>query len=113
LPAEVARKNYFSSVHSSPMSRAVEYDRMKTDDVSNEAPQTGLLAAHVFRRERGISDTTLWRWSKAGWIKTVKVGGRLFIDLASFAELSRRAERGELANPPAGAAAASWRNKTA
>ena len=65
---------------------------------------TGLRSATAVCRDRGISDTTLWRMSKRGWVRLVNISGRVYVDLASLAEFDRRATNGEFAKPPAGAA---------
>lgn len=65
---------------------------------------TGLRAAKAVARDRGVSDVTLWRWRKNGWIKLVNISGRPYVDLASLAEFDRRAAAGEFARPPSGAA---------
>jgi phage/plasmid primase-like uncharacterized protein len=58
-------------------------------------------------RERGVSDTTLWRWGRRGWIRLVNISGKNYVDLASLAEFDRRATAGEFSKSPAGAAGAS------
>jgi len=76
---------------------------------SNERLPTpvGSRSAKAVARDRGISDVTLWRWGKRGWIKIINICGRPYIDLASLAEFDRRAATGEFAKKPAGAAARS------
>ena|ERR1039458_751663 len=73
----------------------------------------GLRAAKAVCRDKGISDTTLWRWGKRGWIKLVNVCGKSYVDLQSLAEFDRRAAAGEFAKPPHGAAGASARERAA
>lgn len=68
---------------------------------------TGLRAATAVCRERAISDVTLWRWRKRGWIKTVNICGKCYVDLAELARFDSRAARGEFAKAPRGAAGAS------
>jgi len=67
-------------------------------------PTVGLRAARAVVRDRGISDTTLWRWCRRGWIKAVNICGKNYIDLASLAEFDRRAAAGEFSKPSACAA---------
>jgi hypothetical protein len=64
----------------------------------------GLRAAKAVARDRGISDVTLWRWDRRGWIKTANICGKKYVDLQSLAEFDRRAAAGDFARPPAGAA---------
>jgi hypothetical protein len=63
-----------------------------------------LRAGKAVCRDRGISDTTLWRWGQRGWIRLVNIYGRCYVDLPSLAEFDRRAALGEYAKPPSGAA---------
>lgn len=70
-------------------------------------PESGLRAATAVCRDRGISDTSLWRMGKRGWIRLVNVAGRCYVDLQSLAEFDRRARAGEFSKSPAGAAKAS------
>lgn len=73
-------------------------------ETSTEQPANGLRAARAVCRDRGISDTTLWRWSKNGWIRTVNISGKLYVDMMSLAEFDRRAATGEFSKPAVGAA---------
>ena len=76
-------------------------------------PTAGLRAARAAARDRGVSDTTLWRWSQQRWIKLVNISGKNYVDLQSLAEFDRRAANGEFAKGPAGAAAASHQARAA
>jgi hypothetical protein len=64
----------------------------------------GSRAASAVARDRGISDVTLWRWRKRGWIKIVNICGKNYVVLASLAEFDQRALAGEFSKAPAGAA---------
>jgi hypothetical protein len=82
---------------------------MKRQETQNEmqngtTPARGLRAATAVARDRGISDTTLWRWRARHWIKSVNICGKVFIDMESLAEFDRRAATGEFAQEPMGAA---------
>ncbi|MGP8198991.1 MAG: hypothetical protein ACLQU4_05750 [Limisphaerales bacterium] len=70
----------------------------------NVMPATGLRAAKAVCRDRGISDVTLWRWAKRGWVKLVSISGKNYVDMQSLAEFDRRAALGEFARGPVGAA---------
>ena len=59
--------------------------------VSTTYNPRGLRAAKAVARDRGISDVTIWRWGKRGWIKLINISGRPYVDLASMAEFDRRA----------------------
>ena len=81
----------------------------------NARPTTtaGLRAARPVARERAISDVTLWRWERRGWIKAINICGKKYADLESLAAFDRRAAAGEFAKPPHGAAGASARERAA
>jgi predicted site-specific integrase-resolvase len=64
----------------------------------------------VWRRSVGVSDTTTWRWVKAGWLHPVNIAGRPYLRADDREQFSRRAEAGEFAKPPRGAAAKSQNN---
>ena len=68
---------------------------------------TGTRAARAVTRDRGISDVTLWRWARRGWVKLINISGKNYVDLVSLAEFDRRAAAGEFAKAPAGAAGVS------
>jgi hypothetical protein len=76
-------------------------------------PTSGLRAAKAITRDQGISDVTLWRWRRLGWIKTVNISGKVYVDLESLAEFNRRALAGEFAQAPSGAAGASAKARLA
>lgn len=38
----------------------------------------------TFCREKGVSRVTLWRQRKAGQLKTINIGSRIFIDMNQF-----------------------------
>jgi hypothetical protein len=50
---------------------------------------------------------TLHRWRKNGWIKTVNIAGRVYVDMDSVASFDQRAIAGEFSQEPSGCAAAS------
>lgn len=68
------------------------------------AQPNGLRSAKAVCRDRGISDVTLWRWQRRGWVKTVNISGKIYVDLKSLAEFDRRAAAGEFAQLPSGVA---------
>ncbi len=67
-------------------------------------PSTRLRHARQVRKDLGISQATLWRWSKQGLLKTVKIYNSVYVDLDSLADLESRARKGELAREPQWAA---------
>jgi hypothetical protein len=76
---------------------------MNTQETPNTLP-VGLRAAPAVCRDRGISDTTLWRMSRRGWIKIVNICGKSYVDLTSLAAFDARAATGEFARKANGAA---------
>jgi hypothetical protein len=53
---------------------------------------------------RRSSDTTGWRWAKAGWLHPINIGGRPHLKREDIQAFLQRAERGEFARAPRGAA---------
>ena len=84
----------------------------KDGDGGQTTTTSSLRSAKAIARDRGISDVTLWRWQKRGWIKSVNICGKNYICLQSLAEFDRRAAAGEFAQGPVGAAAASHKART-
>jgi hypothetical protein len=76
-------------------------------DLRDQLPQpsTKLRHANHVRKELGISQTTLWRWSKQGLLKTVRICNSVYVDLDSLAEFESRARKGEFAQELHGIAA--------
>jgi hypothetical protein len=83
-----------------------------SQDLENVTPTSGFRTAMAVARDRGISTTTLWRWARRGWIRTVNIAGRPYVCLDSLKEFDRRAAAGEFAKPPHGCAkrSADFRN---
>ncbi len=61
-------------------------------------PSTKLRPARQVRKELGICNSTLWRWSKQGLLKTVKIYRCVYVDADSLAEFEKRARTGEFAS---------------
>lgn len=85
----------------------VKRKKSQTDYPVNPVPNHGFRAATAVVRDRGISDVTLWRWTRRSWIKVVNISGKNYVDLESLADFDRRAATGEFSRPPVGAAGAS------
>ena len=77
-------------------------------DLRDRLPQrsTKLRNSSEVIKELGISRVTLWRWSKQGLLKTVKIYNVIYVDLDSLGDLEKRARAGEFIKEPHGAAAA-------
>jgi hypothetical protein len=58
------------------------------------------VALDEFLRQSGLSPVTLWRYRRAGWIKTINICGRHYLSRAEIARFNRRAEAGEFAKSP-------------
>jgi len=89
---------------------------MQRHETQNEirkktVPSVGLRASRAVILDRGISDTTLWRWYRRGWIKLVNICGKNYVDLESLAVFDRRAAAGEFSKKPSGAAGASHKTR--
>ena len=66
---------------------------------------SGLDALTAYRRQLGLSKTTLWRYRRNNWLKTINVLGKLYCTRESIAEFEARMLSGELAKEPHGCAA--------
>lgn len=69
---------------------------MKQNDSScNETLPEGLIVRRRWRQQVGISDTTLWRWQKRGWLTSINIGGTAYLRTQDIAEFMTRAAAGE------------------
>jgi hypothetical protein len=66
---------------------------------------SGLVALTAYRRQLGLSKTTLWRYRRNNWLKTVNVLGKLYVTRESIAKFEERMLSGQLAKEPHGCAA--------
>ena len=75
--------------------------------LSKTTPQAiaGITSLSVYRRQLGVSKTTLWRYRRNGWLKTINVLGKLFVTREAIAEFEAMMCSGELAKEPHGCAA--------
>ena len=48
------------------------------------------LSLHEFARQSGISPTTLWRYRKRGWRKTVLIANKVYVSRQASAETRAR-----------------------
>ena len=76
---------------------------LSTQSTSEHA--SGLVALAAYRRQLGLSKTTLWRYRRNNWLKTVNVLGKLYVTRESIAKFEARMLSGELAKEPHGCAA--------
>jgi hypothetical protein len=77
---------------------------MKSFNPQNSAltsdPRPALVEFKKFLKDSGISPVSGWRLRKRGWLKTERIGRRLFITGESIEEFIRRARAGEFASTP-------------
>ena len=57
-----------------------------------------LRALTKLTKELGVSRTTVWRFRKLGWLKTVQIAGKAYVTDAAWTEFVQRAEQGDFAN---------------
>jgi hypothetical protein len=55
------------------------------------------LSLDKFIEASGLSAVTLWRYRRAGWLKTINIAGRVYITRSEIARFNRRAAAGEFA----------------
>ena len=72
---------------------------------TNPELASGVKSLSTYRRELGRSKTTLWRYRRNGWLKTINVLGKLFVTREAIAEFEAMLCSGELAKEPHGCAA--------
>jgi len=76
---------------------------MNRNDVS-EQTTPGLIAFSAWLRQIGRSDTTGWRWAKAGWLHPINIAGRPYLTGDDIRQFQTRAAAGEFSQSPSGAA---------
>ena len=59
------------------------------------------LALDKFIEQSGLSAVTVWRYRRAGWLKTLNICGRHYLTRAEIARFNARAASGEFAREPA------------
>lgn len=72
---------------------------------TNPELASGVKSLSTYRRELGRSKTTMWRYRRNGWLKTINVLGKLYITRESIAEFEAMMRSGKLAKEPHGCAA--------
>jgi predicted site-specific integrase-resolvase len=82
---------------------------VQTNEIAVNA-NAPLVALRKWVRELGISDTTAWRWTRAGLIHPINVAGKLYLSAEDIHAFASRAKAGEFARPPAGCARKSPQN---
>jgi len=75
--------------------RALVFVRLESDTAISGKNRR--ITATEFCNQRSISDTTLWRWVKAGKIQWVNINGRNYLTEDSIREFDERTAAGEFA----------------
>ena len=60
------------------MARQIRRDAEDEQRRRDRAAGSPLVEGDKVRRDLGVSNTTLWRWSRAGYLTPVKFGGRVY-----------------------------------
>lgn len=55
------------------------------------------LALDKFIEQSGLSAVTVWRYRRAGWLRTLNICGRHYLTRAEIARFNMRAATGEFA----------------
>jgi hypothetical protein len=76
---------------------------MKKHDVSKREPPA-IISFSAWLRQIGRSDTTGWRWAKAGWLHPINIAGRPYLTGEDIRQFQARAVAGEFSKTPVGAA---------
>jgi hypothetical protein len=71
----------------------------------------GLISLSAWLKQIGRSDTTGWRWVKAGWLHPLNIAGRPYLTAEDIRQFQERATTGEFSQQPHGAAAAAKAKK--
>ncbi len=71
---------------------------------------TQLIATKEWTRKVGVSDVTVWRWCRKGWLSPLNINGRSYLRLCDIETFTRRAASGEFALAPRGAASITQAN---
>ena len=59
-----------------------------------------MTALKKFIHDMGVSNPTVWRWRKLGWLDTVNIAGRPYVTQEAIQTFKERAARGEFAKHP-------------
>jgi hypothetical protein len=63
---------------------------------------TPIVALRKWTRDIGISETTAWRWAKAGLIHPINIYGKLYLTKEDIKRFAARAQAGEFSKAPGG-----------
>ena len=86
-PAPRSRSSVVRSLGTNPESTTMAID--------SEPP----MALDKFITESGLSPATVWRYRRAGWLRTLNISGRHYVTRAEIFCFNQRAAKGEFAKP--------------
>jgi len=66
--------------------------------------EPALISFSAWLRQLGRSDTTGWRWVRAGWLHPLNIAGKPYLTGEDIEQFRQRATASEFAKPVAGAA---------
>src|ERR1051326_1332216 len=66
-------------------------------NVSPELDASPPIALDKFMAESGLSPVTIWRYRRAGWLRTLNINGRHYLTRAEILRFNARAAKGEFA----------------
>jgi hypothetical protein len=72
-----------------------------------------IISLSKWLRDMGRSDTTGWRWCRAGWLHPINIAGRPYLTREDIQRFQTRATAGEFFKAPAGAARRSAETRAA
>jgi hypothetical protein len=62
----------------------------------------GIVSYDRFLERMGRSQVTGWRWRRLGWLQTLNIAGRLYLETTEIDRFLERARRGEFERPTVG-----------
>jgi hypothetical protein len=68
--------------------------------MTEQQTNDGLISFDKFLETSGLSHVTGWRYRQRGWLKTLNIAGRHYIERAEIARFMERARAGEFAKTP-------------
>jgi hypothetical protein len=66
---------------------------------SKQFTTQGIVSYDRFLENMGRSQVTGWRWRRLGWLQTLNIAGRLYLEAAEIDRFLARARRGEFERP--------------
>jgi hypothetical protein len=76
---------------------AAENKRPDSAEVSPALDSNPPIALDKFVADSGLSPVTIWRYRRAGWLRTLNINGRHYVTRAEILRFNERAANGEFA----------------